>query len=1798
METTEQVTRRARPNLPVWMVLSILPLVLPVARSEVHAACALIPQVEKSFPGVVGATNRPYAAPGEFLEVRLRSCDASPGIGNAASDHTVTILFDVPGSAPRAVVLAPTEDCGAIDLAGCAVDLGGGAAEAICVPASESGLEIVDHEGEPRLRFLFPDTDVFRDGVEDDVAFTGSATVVVTDATESLACDVASSGCARDRGMVACIGEVFSDDGACGMGTRDPIFGHFIALPAPNDFAEQCWSQSPPCTNVAPEARGALDTDGNVYLPFHWGGILLNNDGVPVPRLLRTSFKSPFPFVLPDEVFIASFTPGGHPLPPIFEPQIDPNAPDPSIVTLFGSADAPYTILRFARSHGTCNGGDRNGDRCAAGPDCPGGECRTSCVDDPATLCSTSLECGTGSCGELFDFSFLNLDGALVLPKPNLAPAIPGFCQSSAESCLENSGCGDNACVNYAMETLFSVSLEGIESSDDVRLFASSEYVENADQNGDGDLFDSVLTAMDRSTGARQSLGSAELCELEPSIGRAIMANFQGVHRFPAIAAEETLFAFVEPELQQGLCDLNQDGDLEDGTLSIFRFDAGEVTSGGVLTADVAPLIDGSAVVVSEQKVFIRSSMRGASPRGNSRISEMRIPEFPPREVAKKAPGPIFVGWNAPLAKAAGLEYDTTLCGNDIVEEGEECDGAAVSLCPGECSETCLCPVANCGEGPCVVESNGAVAGVVHLEGFGGFLFASEDSNLRFDGLLDDRGPCPGSERPSACMNLFEKSREGFVGPFIVPDYESPGDYRWPNDWLVAPSPDGLHAPLEIAADETELFFVSAASNLTPQGEDTNGFADLYMWPAYTMAIERISVAHDGGEPNGNTRVTTIGVSRDGRYVAYPSDATNIVLGDDNGVSDVFLRDRCLTYGEPVSDCTPHNELVSVGAGVGLGKADGSGPMGADFPRLSADGQLVAFVSEAALTEEDTHPGPDVYLHDRLKNKTFLITPRHPTADLEEEGTLPDWLHFDMSDDGRYFAVATNAPNLLPPGDDSNGVGDAFLIERFSGHIRRLSTRTDEKEVVPAGDATGVRLVSISPNGRHVAFDSDLDYRTGEVERTGRHIFVRDRDSDLLVLATVDVNGEPSVALPVGLELDVAKDIVVANSGDVIFSSSRSDLGVDPDTNELPDFYVRENRAPVSETGLADDLVLTVVDVGFEAAKRQSLVRPLCESGLASVSDGNVVFLRPETPETYGSSLGTLSCPEGVLNGDEDVDDQVVHLWTGGEVRNLGRAGVAVSISADYVAALIPEEGDQTDYNDDQDTDDFVLQIHPVESAGGWFNTGISAVHTEMVGDRAVFLEGNLSTAKAGGSDGADLELGAIEMGGSAFRTGQNALGFVAGEPSSDCGGVHLVAFHTSEAAQGVNLNAESGDADQEDLVLQVLNLVTNEVRNTGQAVKPCDIPECDPREPYGVQGKEVRFLTYEPEQNGLDLSGNGSNQDLVLQYFDFCSDVVTPIGEVDPDAGINPLKTREKSTVVIAASGRCEASVGCAASSDCGSGELCMGQSCIAGQCGGGGAACGSDFDCGICVSSIPVTCSVDTDCPEGATCEPANVAVGVAVSDLDSDGVPDDLDNCPKDYNPDQQDPDDDGVGIACDVIDVPPLSSSQGLFGRRLTLRDRGLRPNKKNLAWHARDAQVLAPEVGSADDPTVVGGRLHVVNPISGENVEFILPASNWSVLGKSRESVGYRYLDRSQSQGPCRKVTVRPGAWIRAYCEGTNIGFSLDEPNQGTLRVELQMGSQVQCSEFGGKVTRDFGALVPGQSARFTAVDAPAPVGCP
>ena len=177
---------------------------------------------------------------------------------------------------------------------------------------------------------------------------------------------------------------------------------------------------------------------------------------------------------------------------------------------------------------------------------------------------------------------------------------------------------------------------------------------------------------------------------------------------------------------------------------------------------------------------------------------------------------------------------------------------------------------------------------------------------------------------------------------------------------------------------------------------DTNGSYDVYLRDRTLGTTELISVALGGATGNARSRWPT--VSDNGRFVVFHSEATDLVAGDTNGVSDLFLRDRLL-------DLT---ERVSVGS---LGLQATGAVVGGDHAAVSDDGNFVAFSTYASnLSLFDGDGYSDVYRRDRSGDLTELVSLNYLGTD-NTRG-----FHPSMSADGSSVAFDTNGLATLLSG--------------------------------------------------------------------------------------------------------------------------------------------------------------------------------------------------------------------------------------------------------------------------------------------------------------------------------------------------------------------------------------------------------------------------------------------------------------------------------------------------------------------------------------------------------------------------------------------------------------------------------------------------------------------------------------------------------------------------------------------------------------------------------------------------------------
>ncbi len=267
-----------------------------------------------------------------------------------------------------------------------------------------------------------------------------------------------------------------------------------------------------------------------------------------------------------------------------------------------------------------------------------------------------------------------------------------------------------------------------------------------------------------------------------------------------------------------------------------------------------------------------------------------------------------------------------------------------------------------------------------------------------------------------------------------------------------------------VSADGSTVVYFSYATNLV--GSDTNGAADLFAYDRLSAKTTRVSLDSAGLQANDASYQSA--VSADGQVVAFTSYATNLVAGDSNGNTDIFVRDRS-------TGTTTRASVDSSGAQANSSSSD---------PGISADGNVVSFTSNATnLVAGDTNVASDVFVHDRASGATERVS--IDSAGTEADGVSVSCL-LGPSADGRFVAFYSSADNLVA--GDSNGVQDVFVRDRKRATTTRVSVDSSGSE----GDGGSV-MPGLSADGELVAFASSADDLVAGDSNGVSDVFVRNR---------------------------------------------------------------------------------------------------------------------------------------------------------------------------------------------------------------------------------------------------------------------------------------------------------------------------------------------------------------------------------------------------------------------------------------------------------------------------------------------------------------------------------------------------------------------------------------------------------------------------------------------------------------------------------------------------------------------------------
>jgi hypothetical protein len=271
-----------------------------------------------------------------------------------------------------------------------------------------------------------------------------------------------------------------------------------------------------------------------------------------------------------------------------------------------------------------------------------------------------------------------------------------------------------------------------------------------------------------------------------------------------------------------------------------------------------------------------------------------------------------------------------------------------------------------------------------------------------------------------------------------------------------------------VSRDGKYVAFSSAASNLV--SGDTNGLRDIFLRNIGTGATTRVSVSTGGNEANAASWFSK--VSYDGRYVVFSSTASNLVSSDSNDYYDVFLRDT-------VNGTT---ELISQATAGTQGNQWSGGDSGLD---ISRDGRFVVFSAAASnLVAGDTGNRMDVFVRDRKLNTTTMLSVSASGTQGNGDSQFPA-----ISCEGTHITFNSSSTNLVP--SDTNGATDVFYVDRLAGFaITNITTAGNDvsggSSISCSGEIIGyttaaTNLVSGDTNNRLDVLAYDVNSATTEL---------------------------------------------------------------------------------------------------------------------------------------------------------------------------------------------------------------------------------------------------------------------------------------------------------------------------------------------------------------------------------------------------------------------------------------------------------------------------------------------------------------------------------------------------------------------------------------------------------------------------------------------------------------------------------------------------------------------------------------------
>ncbi len=394
-----------------------------------------------------------------------------------------------------------------------------------------------------------------------------------------------------------------------------------------------------------------------------------------------------------------------------------------------------------------------------------------------------------------------------------------------------------------------------------------------------------------------------------------------------------------------------------------------------------------------------------------------------------------------------------------------------------------------------------------------------------------------------------------------------------------------------VSGDGRYVGFQSQATNLVPG--DVGGFTDIFVRDTVDNVTTRVSVDSFGNEANGAS--TGCDISADGRYVVFTSGASNLVSGDTNGVSDIFMHDRDIGK----------TTRVSVNSAGVQGDAASSGAT------MSKNGGFVAFASYATnLVSGDTLGYRDIFVRDQTTGSVVRVSVDSAGNQAQDDSSEPA-----ISGGGKFVAFTSSAPNLVP--GDSNNVDDIFVHDLDNLTTIRASVSTSGKQA----DAGSARP-SMSAEGDAVAFMSYSDLLVAGDTNGLNDVFVRELNSGTTTRVSVSSTGAQGFQPHEGPE--------ISSSGRYVTFYSASETLVSGDLPSTVDVFLHDRVTGVTTRESVKALGDPVNSIfgGFLPTFSDN-ERHLAMASVASLIDGDTngqadIYLRAIPPITVNSAVPNM----------------------------------------------------------------------------------------------------------------------------------------------------------------------------------------------------------------------------------------------------------------------------------------------------------------------------------------------------------------------------------------------------------------------------------------------------------------------------------------------------------------------------------------------------------------------------------------------